>query len=127
MNKHMTTGLIIRALQQAYAFRKPSKGLLHHSDRGSQYESHAYIKQLKIYGMVSSMSGKGNCYDNAVVERFFDSLKYEWLTNVIHLTRDSMTNDVNDYIRYYNGARLHSTLGYKTPNEYENTLIKVFN
>ena len=127
MNKRMTTGLIIRALQQAYALRKPLRGLLHHSDRGSQYASHAYRKQLKNYGMINSMSGKGNCYDNAVVERFFGSLKHEWLTNVIHLTRDGMINDVNGYIRYYNGTRLHSTLGYKTPNEYENPLINVFN
>ncbi len=69
--------------------------------------------------MVSSMSGKGNCYDNAVVEHFFGSLKHEWLINVIHLTRESMIKDVNDYIRYYNGTRLHSTLEYKAPNEYE--------
>ena len=127
MNKRMTSGLIIRALQQAHALRKPPKGLLHHSDRGSQYASHAYRKQLNDYEMISSMSGKGNCYDNAVVERFFGSLKHEWLTNVIHLTREGIINDVNEYIRYYNGARLHSTLGYKTPNEYENSLINVCN
>ena len=64
---------------------------------------------------------------NAVVERFFGSLKHEWLTNVIHLTREGIINDVNNYIRYYNGTRLHSTLGYKTPNEYENSLSNVCN
>ncbi len=127
MDKRMKTGLIKRALQQAHALRRPPKGLLHHSDRGSQYASHAYRKQLEDYQMISSMSGKGNCYDNAVVERFFGSLKYEWLTNVIHLTREGMIKDVNDYIRYYNGTRLHSTLGYKTPNEYENSQINVCN
>lgn len=82
MDKRMKTGLIKRALAHAYILRKPPKGLIHHSDRGSQYASHAYRKQLEGYNMISSMSGKGNCYDNAVVERFFGSLKYEWLTNV---------------------------------------------
>ena len=127
MNKRMTSSLIIRALQQAHALRKPPRGLLHHNDRGPQYASHAYRKQLNDYGMTSSMSGKGNCYDNAVVERFFGSLKHEWLTNVIHWTREGIINDVNEYIRYYNGTRLHSTLGYKTPNEYENSLSNVCN
>lgn len=127
MNKRMTTQLITRALKHAHALRKPPRGLLHHSDRGAQYTSHAYRKQLTKYGMQSSMSGKGNCYDNAVVERFFGSLKYEWLTNVIHLTRDGIINDVNKYIRYYNGTRMHSTLDYVSPNEYENSFINVCN
>jgi len=127
MSKRMTSALIKRALEQAYTLRKPPKELLHHSDRGSQYASHAYRQLLEDYNMVSSMSGKGNCYDNAVVERFFGSLKYEWLINVVHLTREGMIKDVNDYIRYYNGTRLHSTLGYKTPNEYENSQINVCN
>jgi transposase InsO family protein len=73
----MTIALIKRALQQAYTLRKPPAKLLHHSDRGSQYASHAYRQLLEDYQMVSSMSGKGNCYDNAVVERFFGSLKHE--------------------------------------------------
>lgn len=127
MGKHMTTELIMRALKHAHALRKPARGLLHHSDRGAQYTSHAYRMQLTKYGMQSSMSGKGNCYDNAVVERFFGSLKYEWLANVIHLTRDGIINDVNKYIRYYNGTRLHSTLDYVSPNEYENSLVNVCN
>ena len=93
----------------------------------SQYTSWAYRKQLDDYGMKSSMSGKGNCYDNAVVERFFGSLKYEWLANVIHLIRDAIINDVNQYIFYYNGTRLHATLDYQTPNEYENSQINVCN
>ena len=109
MAERMTTGLIMRALQHAYALRKPPPGLLHHSDRGSQYTSRIYRRQLGDYGMQSSMSGRGNCYDNAVVERFFGSLKHEWLANVIHLTREGIINDVNQYIRYYNGTRLHAT------------------
>ena len=78
MSQRMTTQLITRALKHAHALRKPPQGLLHHSDRGAQYTSHAYRKQLTKYGMQSSMSGKSNCYDNVVVERFFGSLKYEW-------------------------------------------------
>lgn len=74
-DKRMKTGLIQRALAHAYELRKPPKGLLHHSDRGSQSASHAYRKQLEGYHVRGSMSGKGNCYDNAVVERFFGSLK----------------------------------------------------
>lgn len=127
MSKRMTTALIMHALKHAHALRKPPRGLLHHSDRGSQYTSYLYRKQLTKYGMKSSMSGKGNCYHNAVVERFFGSLKYEWLASVIHLTREGIINDVNKYIRYYNGARLHSTWDYVSPNEYENSQINVCN
>lgn len=75
MAERMTTALIMRALQHAYALSKPSRGLLHHSDRGSQYTSRAYRKQLDDYDMKSTMSGRDNCYDNAVVERFFGSVQ----------------------------------------------------
>ena len=98
---------------------------MHHSDRGSQYTSKRYRKLLVQHGMISSMSGKGNCYDNAVVERFFGGLKHEWLVSVHHTTRETMKTDVNNYIRYYNGTRLHSTLGYQTPIGYENSQVKV--
>lgn len=125
MAERMTTALIMCALQHAHALRKPSYGMLHHRDRDSQYTSRIYCKKLSDYGMQSSMSGKGNCYANAVVERFFGSLKYKWLANVIHLTREGIINGVNDYIRYYNGTRLHATLAYQTPNEYENSEINV--
>ncbi len=87
----------------------------------------ALRRQLEEYGMISSMSDKGNCYDNAVVQGFFSSLKHEWLTNVIHLTREGMIKDVNDYIRYHIGSRLHSHLGYKIPKGYENSQINVCN
>ncbi|MGK0500415.1 MAG: putative transposase [Oceanicoccus sp.] len=127
MDKRMTTVLILRALQQAYTLRKPPLGLMHHSARGSQYTSRAYRKRLSKYGMRSSISGKGNCCEHAVDDRFFGSLKYEWLANVIHLTRGGIINDVNEYIRHYNGARLHSTLGYISPNEYEKSQINVCN
>ncbi len=119
MYKRMTTVLTRRELQQAYALRKPPGNLVCHSGRGSKYTSRAYRKQLFKYGMRSSMSGKVNCHDSAVFERFFGSLKYEWLANVVHLTREGIVTDVNEYIRYYNGARLHSALGYASPNEHE--------
>ena len=125
MDRRMTQALITRALMMAIALRKPDEGLLHHSDRGSQYTSKRYRKLLAQHGMISSMSGKGNCYDNAVVERFFGSLKHEWLAMVNHATRETMKADVNNYIRYYNGTRLHSTLGYQTPIGYEKSQVKV--
>lgn len=125
MDRRMPQALITRALMMAIALRKPSEGILHHSDRGSQYTSKRYRKLLVQHGMISSMSGKGNCYDNAVVERFFGSLKHEWLASVHHATRETMKADVNNYIRYYNGMRLHSTLGYQTPIGYENSQVKV--
>lgn len=125
MDRCMTQALITRALMMAIALRKPDEGMLHHSDRGSQYTSKRYRNLLVQHGMINSMSGKGNCYDNAVVERFFGSLKHEWLASVHHSTRETMTADVNNYIRYYNGMRLHSTLGYQTPIGYENSQVKV--
>lgn len=119
LDARMTQALVIRAWMKAIALRNPQPGLIHHSDRGSQYTSKQYLKLLKQHGVQCSMSGKGNCWDNAVVERFFGSLKHEWLAFVRHQTRSSMINDVNDYVRYYNGTRLHSTLGYQSPVEFE--------
>ena len=87
MAERMTTALIMRALQHAYALRKPPRGLLHHSDRGSQYTSRTYRKQLDDYGMQSSMSGRGNCYDNAVAESFFQLLKRERIRRKTYATR----------------------------------------
>ena len=87
MAERMTTALIMRAVQHAYALRKPPRGLLHHSDRGSQYTSRTYRKQLDDYGMQSSMSGRGNCYDNAVAESFFQLLKQERIRRKTYATR----------------------------------------
>ena len=111
MDKRMTTDLVARAMQTAITLRKPSKGLIFHSDRGSQYTSKRFGRLLKQQGIQASMSGVGACWDNAVVERFFGSLKYEWLLKVYHLTRQSMKQDVEHYIRYYNRERLHSANG----------------
>jgi len=85
IDKQMTQALVIKALKQAAVLRNPKRGqCLFHSDRGSQYSSKAFRKVLENYGIQSSMSGKGACWDNAVVERFFGSLKHEWLNSVIH-------------------------------------------
>jgi transposase InsO family protein len=94
----------------AYWRRKPQAGLLHHSDMGSQYACHDYRKRLVHYGMVASMSRKGNCWDNAPMERFFRSLKTEWLNGMRFSTRVAARMEIVDYITYYNCHRLHSTL-----------------
>ena len=126
IDKRMTQSLVIRALMMAVNLRQPPSGLIHHSDRGSQYASHAYQALLKQYGIICSMSRKGNCWDNAPVERFFSSLKREWTGNRLYLTRQVAIADVREYVAvYYNAQRLHSTLGYKTPVDFENELNKV--
>jgi putative transposase len=119
MKDRMKKQLAIDALAMAYWQRKPAKGLLHHSDRGSQYACHDYQKQLKAYGMQASMSRKGNCWDNAPTERFFRSLKSERLTACRFFTRNEAKNEILDYITFYNSIRLHSTLGYLPPMAYE--------
>ena len=126
IDSRMTKSLVIRALMMAVSLRKPPPGLIHHSDRGSQYASHAYQALLKQHGIVCSMSRKGNCWDNAPVERFFSSLKREWTGDQLYRTRQEAIADVREYVAvYYNTQRLHSTLGYKTPMNFENTLNKV--
>ena len=126
MDRRMKQALVIRALMMAINLRQPPPGLLHHSDRGSQYASYAYQDLLKQHGMIASMSRKGNCWDNSPVERFFGSLKREWTDGQLYRTRDEAIADVREYIAaYYNSKRLHSTLGCMTPIDYENILNDV--
>lgn len=126
IDRRMKKALVIRALMMAVNLRNPPPGLIHHSDRGSQYASHAYQTLLKQHGMIPSMSRKGNCWDNAPIERFFSSLKREWTGDRLYKTRQAAIADVREYVAvYYNSRRLHSTLGYKTPMEYEKTLSNV--
>ncbi len=126
MDRRMKKALVIRALMMAVNLRKPPPGLIHHSDRGSQYASHDYQALLRQYGMICSMSRKGNCWDNAPIERFFSSLKREWTGDRLYQTRQEAIADVREYVAvYYNSRRLHSTLGYTTPMDYEKTLNKV--
>ena len=125
MDRLMNQALVNSALEMAIKLRNPSEKIIHHSDRGSQYASKSYQHLLKQHGFTCSMSRKGNCWDNAVVERFFGSLKHEWLANIRHLKRETMMSDVYAYIRYYNGKRLHTALGFQTPIEHENSLRNV--
>lgn len=103
----------------AYWRRKPATGLIHHSDRGSQYTSDDYRKRLGAMGMKASHSGKGQCWDNAPTERFFRSLKYESLEYEVLRTGNDARLAVLDYLAYYNSKRPHSVLGYLSPMEYE--------
>jgi transposase InsO family protein len=124
IDDHMKTSLCLQALQMAYWRKKPASGLLHHSDRGSQYASNDYKAQLKNMGMQQSMSRKGNCWDNAPKERFFRSLKYECLYYE-RLSNKAMAKlCIIDYIAFYNGQRIHSSLAYKTPLAYEQAFYR---
>lgn len=115
----MKTSLCIKALSMAYWRKNPASGLLHHSDRGSQYASLAYREQLKAMGMEQSMSRKGNCWDNSPKERFYRSLKSEHLNYERLVSKVCAKLSIIDYITFYNGQRIHSTLGYKTPLAFE--------
>ena len=120
MAEHMKESLVSDALRMALGRRNPESGLLQHTDRGVQYASHAYQALLKNNGMIVSMSRKGNCWDNAVMERFWGSLKSERTNGQVYLSRHEAKNDVLDYIEiYYNNKRLHSSLGYVSPVQFE--------
>lgn len=125
IDKRMTTDLVSKALMKAFNLRNPPPGLVFHSDRGSQYTSRRYRKQLADYNMRASMGDVGACWDNAVVERFFGSLKHDWLLKIPQPTRQHMRNDVATYMRYYNLERLHTANGDLSPVDYENELKKV--
>ena len=125
ISKRMTTDLICKAMIMACNLRKPSRGLVLHSDRGSQYTSKRYQKLLKSYKLRSSMGDVGACWDNAVVERFFGSLKHDWIFKIAQPTREHMKKDVADYMRYYNLERLHTANGDQSPVNYESSLKKV--
>lgn len=114
------TTLVVAALQMAIGRRQPSAGLLHHSDRGSQYASAQYQAVLHAHRFMVSMSGTGNCFDNAAMESFFGTLKAERITRQIYQTRDQARQDIVWYIEgFYNVTRRHSTLGYRSPLEFE--------
>lgn len=121
MGSRMSDSLTIRALGSAIDHRQPKADLLHHSDQGTQYSSHAYQAVVKRHGMTASMSRKGDCYDNAVVESFFHTLKTEHVPFQKYNTRADARRDLFEWIEaYYNRRRLHSTLDYVSPSDYEN-------
>ena len=112
--------LVNEALMMAVEQRRPKPGLIHHSDQGILYSSASYLALLKKYGMLRSMSGKGNCHDNAVAESFFSSLKNEVVHHRNYQTRDEARTEIFEYIElFYNRKRLHQSLDYQTPMKYE--------
>lgn len=117
----LATELVSAALRKAIESRRPTgKELLHHSDRGSQYTSDAYQQTLRTLGIECSMSHAGSCYDNAVMERFFWSLKHEWTKHEHFENLEAARLSVFKYIEtFYNAERLHQTLGYKSPEKFE--------
>ncbi len=115
----MKTQLALDALALASWQRRPSKGLVHYADRGSQYACHDDRQRLETYGMEASMSRKGTGWDNAPTERFFRSLKSERLTACRVITRNEAKMEILDYITFYNSLRLHSPLGDLSPMAYE--------
>lgn len=120
VSSRMKVDLARDALLMAIWRRKPGRGLIHHSDRGSQYACHEYRDILQAHGMIPSMSRKGDCWDNAVIERFFRSLTSERTSHRHYATREAARRDVIHYIEmFYNCRRLHSYLGYVSPVEYE--------
>ena len=120
MSHRINKKLVMDALRMGIGHRRPAPGLILHSDRGSQYCSHAFQKLLEMNGMISSMSRKGDCWDNAVAESFFGSLKTERVFFTNYNTRNEARTDIVDYIEmFYNSKRRHSYLGYLSPREYE--------
>ena len=120
MGHRLTVDLAERALIMALANRTPTAGLLHHSDRGSQYAATSYQRLLDAHGITTSMSRQGNCWDNACVESFFGTLKRELVYHRHYTTREDARQDIFEYIEvFYNRKRRHSTLGYNSPAEFE--------
>lgn len=112
----MTTELVLGALDDAYQAKKPGKGLIHHSDRGSQYASHEYRSRLSSYKMTASMSRRGNCYDNACIESFHSILKKELIYTTKFRTKEQAYDQIYSYIEFfYNRKRIHGALGYLSP------------
>jgi len=126
MGNRITQELTLSALKMALWKRKPGRGLLSHSDRGSQYTSKAYRKLLNDHGIVCSMSRKGNCWDNAVAESFFHTLKTELVYHEDYGTRAEAKSGIFEWIEaFYNRQRRHSALGYLSPARYEAMMVKV--
>ncbi|MGP5361633.1 IS3 family transposase [Psychrobacter celer] len=118
INKRMTADLVCRALNMAIKNKRPTQGLIVHSDRGSQYCSHAYHKIIEQHKFTGSMSGKGNCYDNAPIESFWGVLKNELVYHQDYKTRFAATSDIIGYIElYYNQTRIQKGLGYRAPRQ----------
>lgn len=119
-SSHNDTNLALTALEEAVANRKPPPGLIHHSDRGSPYASGDYRKRLDSYGMMASMSRTGDCWDNAVAESFFATIKGDELDHQCYPSHAAANATIDDYItNFYNPVRRHSTIDYLSPDEFE--------
>jgi len=119
MGERLSRNLVSQSLLQAITTRKPEKGLLHHSDRGSQYCSHEYQSLLRQFGLEASMSGTGNCFDNAPMESFWGILKQELIHHRHYRSRREAIEDITGYIElFYNRQRLQARLGYLSPVAY---------
>ena len=119
MKDRLTQELTTDALMQAVNRERPSEGLIHHSDRGKQYASYVYQDLLEGYGIKSSMSRSGNCYDNAYIESFWATLKRELVYGERYQTREEARLSIFEYVEvFYNRIRKHSALGYKSPEQY---------
>ena len=123
LREHMQASVVTDALRMAWFRRRPAPGLIVHSDRGSQYCSHEFQKVLKDYGMKSSMSRKGDCWDNAPTESLWSRLKVGRLYGRRYATRRQAMDEVVDWLNFYNHKRLHSTLGYVSPMTFEQRWI----
>ncbi len=119
MQPHMQASLVTDALRMAWFRRQPAPGLVFHSDRGSQYCGHEFQDALKAYGMKSSMSRKGNCWDNAPTESLWGRLKVGRLYGKTFATQREAMDEIIDWLTFYNHRRLHSTLGYVSPMRFE--------
>jgi putative transposase len=120
MSERITTDLVLAALKQAIIRRKPTAGLVHHSDKGCQYTSSIFQQLLKTHGIIASMSGTGNCYDNAAMESFFHTLKTEHIYFDYYINREEAKQSIFEYVEvFYNRQRRHSTLGYLAPAVFE--------
>lgn len=127
MSRWLGRRLVIDALRMAIAIRQPTEGLIHHSDRGCQYTSDDFRNELVKHHIECSMSGNGNCYDNAVVESFFGVLKRERVNRTQYRTRDEARSDLFDYIEcFYNQKRRHGYLGNQSPVIFEKTMNELF-
>lgn len=123
MADHLRAELTVEALEMALQRRRPCEGLIHHSDRGVQYACRAYRALLEKHGIQCSMSGKGDCYDNAVMESFFKTLKTELVYQQQYETRQQAKASIFEYVEvFYNRRRRHSSLGYVSPEEFERCL-----
>lgn len=126
MSNRIDQTLTLRALHMALTAREPGHGLIHHTDRGSQYAATAYRKLLKARAIVCSMSRRGNCWDNAVAESFFATLKVELVRESLFRTRAQATSEIFEYIEvFYNRERRHSSLDYVSPLEFERNHVSL--